>query len=212
MIYPMNFFKVNRPAPLRTRKACAAVVIACAGLGVSIGAAAQDKYVGEITLTGATFCPIGSLDANGQLLPVNQYGALFSLYTTTYGGNGSTVFGLPDLRGRVPVGVGRSSSGSEAALGEMGGSESVTLTSSQMPAHAHPLLVGNQPATTATPAQGQMLAQTQNAGAYASGTPNVQLSPASVGTAGGSNPVPVRNPYVGLRWCVWYTGLYPQRP
>lgn len=212
MMYSVNFFKATGAVSMRSLKACAAVVVACGGLGVTLGAAAQDKYMGELMLTGATFCPNGTWEANGQLMPVNQNGAMYSLYGTLYGGDGVNTFGLPDLRGRVPVGVGPSTTGFQAVMGEVGGSETVTLSTNQLPAHTHALSVGNQPATSGTPAQGQMLAQTQNAGTYASGTPNVQLSAASVGATGGNTPIPVRNPYVGMRWCVVYNGIYPSRP
>lgn len=214
MIYLLNNFELLNKKTMRYFRTCFCIFIACCGLGRGLDASAQDKYFGEIILIGTDFCPRDTMDADGRQLPINGYPALFSLYSTSYGGNGMTTFNLPDLRGRVPVGVGLSSTGFEAARGQTGGSDSVTLTSSQMPAHTHPLLVGNQPATNASAAQGQILGQAQNAGTYVSGAPSVALSASSIAPTGSANPapVPVRDPYVGLRWCVVTNGIFPTRP
>jgi len=113
--------------------------IIAAALMVTGGAAAQaqEKYLGEIMLVGYNFCPGSTTEANGQLIAISQNSALFSLYGTTYGGDGQTTFALPDLRGRVPVQTGQGPGLSNYPLGAAGGTESRALSVAQMPAHAH---------------------------------------------------------------------------
>jgi len=130
-----------------------------AALSITTSAFACDgsggEYIGSVCLTAATFCPANvTVEANGQVLSVNQYQALFSLFSYTYGGNGSTTFGVPDLRGRTPVGYGQGPGLSNVAFAQPRGKESVTLTANNLPAHAHPFTptTGDQnvtiPATT----------------------------------------------------------------
>ena len=100
-------------------------------------AMAQEPLIGEIKLVGFTYCPRGWTDADGQLLSITDNAALFSLYGTTYGGDGRTTFALPDLRGRVPLHQGTGAGLSTYTMGQLGGAETVTLTTSQMPVHNH---------------------------------------------------------------------------
>ena len=180
-----------------TRTLCAALLAGAAVLPVRAG---SNPYVGELMMVGGNFCPAGWLMADGSALPVNQYPALYAVLGATYGGDGQTTFGLPNLLGRVPVGQGQGRGLSSIALGEAGGAQAVTLTASQMPAHSHGTATTSA-ATTATPVAGRVLAQAQNAGVYApAGGPTVTLG--TTGTAGGSQPVDVRNPYLGVVWCV----------
>lgn len=167
-----------------------------------------DPLLGEMMLVGGNFCPANWLPANGALLSIAQNSALYSLLGTTYGGDGQTTFGLPDLRGRVPLGVGQGPGLSYMGQGQMGGTESVTLMSSQMPAHTHQLAASTAPATHAAPAAGRLPAQAQNAGVYRdAGGATVALTATDV--AGASQPFTVRNPYLGMTWCIAISGVYP---
>ena len=106
----------------------------------------SNPFIGQITMFGFNFPPRGWALCNGQLLPINQNQALFSLLGTTYGGNGTTTFALPNLQGRVPVQFGAASSGSTYQLGQQSGSENVTLLATQLPQHTHPVVAsGNAP-------------------------------------------------------------------
>ena len=150
-------------------------------------------------------------EANGQIMSISMNTALFSLLGTTYGGDGRITFALPDLRGRAPVHVGQGPGLSLIDQGQVGGTESVTLNSSNLPAHSHALNAIAQPATHAAPATDRALAATQNAGTYAAGAPNTSLVAGSVGATGSNSPFSVRNPYLGLRWCIALEGVFPQR-
>src|SRR5207237_7087255 len=126
-------------------------------------------YVGEIHMFGGNFAPAGWMFCEGQLLPISEYETLFILIGTTYGGDGQSTFGLPDLRGRIPI-----HQGNGFTLAETGGSEQITLTVSQIPAHTHPLLGSTQVASTSVP-QGSVVAQDNVVGAafYIQDTPTV---------------------------------------
>ena len=100
--------------------------------------AGMEPFIGEINYVAFNFAPTGWTACNGQLLPINQYQALFALVGTTYGGNGTTNFALPDMRGRVPVHQGQLSGGANYDIGQMGGLENITLTINNIPAHSHP--------------------------------------------------------------------------
>ncbi|MFT3812836.1 MAG: tail fiber protein [Acidovorax sp.] len=185
------------------RPLCAALL---AGAAVLPAYAGSSPYVGELMMFGGNFCPAGWLMADGSVLSVNQYSTLYAVLGTAYGGDGQATFNLPNLQGRAPVGQGQGRGLSPIALGDTGGAEAVTLTIGQMPAHNHGTATANA-ATTATPATGRVLAQAQNAGAYApAGGATVALGATGMtgmtGIAGGSLPVDVRNPYLGLVWCV----------
>lgn len=101
--------------------------------------AGMEPFVGEINYVAFNYAPQGWLPCNGQLLPINQYQAVFALLGTTYGGNGTTTFALPDMRGKVPVHQGQSAGGSNFVMGQTAGSENITLTVNQMPTHSHPV-------------------------------------------------------------------------
>lgn len=177
---------------------------------------AQDMYVGQVFTVGFAYCPTGSLEANGATLTIGSNPALFSLYGTTYGGNGSTNFNLPDLRGRSWVGQGTGPSLSPMTQGGVGGVESVVLSSAQLPAHTHTATLR---ATTSSPSSNNpsgLSLGTFPAGSaiYATGTPTVSMSAASVqlATAGSSSPVALRDPYLVLRNCVVTSGIFPSHP
>ena len=160
--------------------------------------------------TSSWFPPKGWADCNGQLLSIAQNQALFSLLGTTYGGNGQTTFALPDLRGRAPIHFGQGPGTSQYDLGQMGGTETVTLQVGEMPAHTHALRVDNANGTTAA-ANGAYLAR-DPAGtpAYGNGSAGA-LANAAVATVGASQPHNNLPPYTTIRYCIALIGIYPQQ-
>ena len=176
--------------------------------------AGGDPWIGEIALVGYTFCPRGWTEAAGQLLPIAQYQALFSLYGTIYGGDGRTTFGLPDLRGRAAVGQGTGPGLTNRPMGQKGGSETNPLT---MPRHNHGVTVqingttgvGNSP----TPA-GNLNALNASQLNYASGSGVAMATNAATVTQtdqGGGADVNNMQPFQVLRYCVSLTGIFPSR-
>ena len=162
-------------------------------------------FIGEIKLFSFNWAPRGWALCQGQLLPINQYTALFSLLGTYYGGNGVNSFALPDLRGRGAV-----HQSGNYIIGEMAGTESVMLIQSQLPVHQHALQ-----ATTTTGAEGKPLGNllaTPAQPRYASDASNlVALNPASVQPQGGNQPHNNMQPYLALSYCISLTGLFPSR-
>lgn len=130
------FAKPNRH--LKATAAAASVLALLAGAPSAALACGQDAYVGSVCTVAFNFCPEGTLAAQGQLLPINQYQVLYSLLGTMYGGNGSTTFALPDLRGRTVVGAGQGAGLTNVLLGQQRGAEGATLTANQLAAHTHP--------------------------------------------------------------------------
>lgn len=204
----------NMYTSLTRRKAVLSVLMGCT-LFTGQAQAQSDPFVGQLMMTAANFCPTRWMQANGALLQISQYTALFSLLGTTYGGNGIQTFQLPNLSGRTPIGDGQLMGGvSTYVQGQEGGQESVTITQSQMPMHVH---TQNVTATTAiatdsAPGGGRVLAQAQNAGIYAtSNGSTTSVASGITGVSGGSQPLDVRNPYLAMRWCIAAEGVYPPR-
>jgi microcystin-dependent protein len=181
----------------------------------SVGQAhAQDLYMGQTLLVGFTFCPRGTLEADGTLLPISQYDALFALLGTTYGGDGVVNFALPDLRGRVANSWGQGPGLSNYVQGETGGTQSVTLTTSQMPSHTH---IGYSIGTTAAPNTDNptnavpadypsaQVVYNNSVAPSAIMAPNTMM----VGAAGAGIPFSNLGPYLTLRYCVVTEGIYP---
>src|SRR5512140_3135402 len=154
-------------------------------------------FLGEVKIISWNFAPKGWSFCNGQLLPINQNQALFSLLGTTYGGNGITTFALPNLQGRVPVHV-----GSGIILGQAGGEMNHTLILSEIPAHNHVPVGINAPASAAS-ATGNLWANASEP-AYTD-TPNTALNPVSVLPTGGSQPHNNMSPYLVLTFCIALT-------
>jgi microcystin-dependent protein len=174
-----------------------------------------DPFVAEIRIFPFNFAPKGWAWCDGQLLPISQNTALFSLLGTTYGGDGKSNFGLPDLQGSAPMHPGQGQGLSLYDLGQTGGSETITLLTSEMPAHAHALQANTDfPANVQAPAPDRSLAQSTGGVAYdtPSGSPVVQLSlPDAVGVSGGSLPHNNMMPYLTLYFCIALQGVYPPR-
>ena len=177
-------------------------------------AAAQDLYVGEIIQTGYTFCPYGTADAAGQLLSISQNTALFSLYGTTYGGNGVTTFGLPDLRGRAPIGQGNGPGLTMRPLGEMAGSESTTLLTSNLPPHNHnpQVAIARAQADQINPIGHSIARADENTYiAQAPGTDLMHQGTIVSQNVGQGIPFNNMQPFQVMRYCVALQGIYPSR-
>jgi microcystin-dependent protein len=169
----------------------------------------MQPYIGQLLLVGFNFAPLGYLPCDGRSLSIGQYDALYSLLGTTYGGDGVNTFNLPDLRGRVVVGVG----GAQAyARGQTGGQERVTLTAAQVAAHSHALMASSQSANSALPGNNLMATGASTPFAYATHAPNGALNGASVApSGGGSLPHENRQPFQALNWVIAVEGIYPSR-
>ncbi len=166
--------------------------------------------LGEIYLVPYNFSPVGFADCNGQLLSISQNTALFSLLGTTYGGDGKSTFALPDLRDRVPVGVGQGPGLSIYSEGQTGGEYSHTLTISEMPAHTHAVMADTGQAVSASPIGNVPGRNTAGVPIYAR-LPNAPGSEVAVGTAGGGQPHNNLQPYLGLKYIIALQGVYPSR-
>jgi microcystin-dependent protein len=181
----------------------------------------MDPYLGEIRMFAGNYAPENWQLCDGTLLNISEYPALYSLVGTTWGGNGQTTFAVPDLRGRIPVGMGTGTGLTARILAQTGGTSSVQLTQSNLPAHTHTLSVSNQPASSAAVTQGAGLAQPIAGSAnrvvrYAppSVTP-VQLTfdADSISTAtGGNQPHTNVMPWLAIQYIICLVGLYPERP
>jgi len=171
-----------------------------------------DPFVAEIRIFPFNFAPQGWARCDGQLLPLSQNTALFSLLGTTYGGNGISNFALPDLQGRAPMHPGQGPGLSLHDLGETGGSETVTLLESEIPGHSHLQGVGNADfAESNAPDPGKLLAST-NRGAYNPAAPgNANMSDISLAPAGGDQPHNNMQPYLTFYFNIALQGVYPPR-
>lgn len=168
----------------------------------------SEPFLSEIRMTAFNFAPRGWAQCNGQLLPINQNQALFSLLGTTYGGDGRVNFALPDLRGRVPLHFGAGFS-----LGQRGGEVSHTLTTAELPQHSHGLVGINGPATTPSPS-GAFLATASTAIGPAYGSPSaspVALASAAIGSVGSSQPHLNMQPYAVINFNIALQGIFPSR-
>jgi len=184
------------------------LVLCVAGLLVVSCASAQDRFIGSISLVGYNFEQQGTAFCDGRLLPITQYEALFNLIGTTYGGDGQTNFALPDLRGRVAVGMGQGPGLSSYVEGEVGGEETVTLSLSQMPQHSHLALGSTTVGNTVSPL-GNHWATGPRVLLYSAATNLVQASDVAVEPAGGSQPHDNLKPYLAMNYVIWLYGLYP---
>ena len=170
--------------------------------------------LGEIRLMGCTFAPRGWMFCNGQLLAIAQNDALFALIGTTYGGDGVTTFALPDLRGRVPLNQGQGPGLSPYQIGQMAGTETVTLLANQLPMHTHQAFATTAAATTGEPGTGVLPGTVSDQTMYVtdiSGGAPFTLSPQSTTTAGGSQPHENCMPTLAVSFCIAVEGIFPSR-
>jgi microcystin-dependent protein len=169
----------------------------------------SNPYIGEIRLFGGNFAPQGWAFCNGSLVPISEFEALFNLIGTTYGGDGQTTFALPDLRGRVPVHQGTGPGGlSNRVIGEMGGVESVTLNSNQLPAHGHTLNATTTPATSAATVGG-LTAASATTLFYGSAPGGGDMAPQALLATGGGQPHNNIAPSLGLSYIISLFGIFP---
>jgi microcystin-dependent protein len=172
-----------------------------------------DPFLGEIRLVGFNFAPTGWHICDGSLLNISAYSALFALIGTFYGGDGTTNFALPDLRGRTPIHYGADGFGNTYVIGQQAGAETVTLTQSTMPGHHHPLQGTTAAGDVASP-NGRVLAQPASSHTLlyaAPSNPTVALNPASVQPTGGGQPHDNLQPFLVLNYCIALQGAFPPR-
>jgi microcystin-dependent protein len=161
-------------------------------------------YVGEIRMFAGTFNPVGWMFCDGGTLPISEYETLFNLIGTTYGGDGQSTFGLPDLRGRIPL-----HQGNGFILAENGGVEEVTLTTQQIPSHSHPMLASQNTGTGSNPG-GNVLDQMSGAILMYKAQPaTTPLSPKAIGGVGGSQPHTNFQPYLCINFIISLFGIFP---
>ena len=178
----------------------------------------MEEYMGIIKLFAGNFVPQYYMACNGALLPISQYSALFSLLGTTYGGDGQTTFALPDLRSRIPVGTGQGPGLSNYVQGQVSGTEQVTLTINNLPAHNHPVtgsvkIPTNDSNADAESPDGAYLG-TPEQSIYSSSTNGFAadaVSQLNTGVVGNSVPVPVLQPYLAMNYIICVYGIYPPR-
>lgn len=165
-----------------------------------------EVFLGQVMPTAFNFAPKNFALCNGQLLPIAQNQALFSLLGTSYGGDGRVTFALPDLRGRTPIGMGPSN-----PIGQVSGQETVTLLTPQLPAHTHDFNGTTTLGTTRNPTGG-LFAGTASTLLY-SGTngSQVPLAPQTVALAGGGQPHENMQPFKVINYCIALTGIFPSR-
>lgn len=171
----------------------------------------SDPYTGEIRMFAGSFAPVGWAMCDGQLLAVSQNDALFSLFGTTYGGDGRTTFGLPDLRGRVPIHTGTGPGLTPRALGSAGGAEAVTVTTDQLPSHTHQMQASDDTNVVADPSGAVLGHPVNNVYRSPFGTPNFELDKSTLGQAGGGSSHSNLAPTLCVNFIVALYGIYPSR-
>jgi microcystin-dependent protein len=172
----------------------------------------SEPFIAEIRIFAGNFAPRSWAFCNGQLLPISQNTALFSLIGTTYGGDGRTTTALPNLEGRAPMHPGRGPGLTSRQLGQRGGVETDTLTEAQMPNHSHTLrATGFERADVPTPSADTSLAISSSGNAYSAATPNAFMADEMLPTTGGSQAHNNMQPYLTINFIIALQGLYPSR-
>ncbi len=169
----------------------------------------MEPFIGQIQLFGFGFAPAGWAYCDGSLMQISSNTALFSLLGTAYGGDGKTTFGLPDLRGRVPLAQGTGPGLPAYTLGQNGGSPTVTLTQANMPSHGHAV---NASATASSKSPASAVpAFTSEGTSYGAGD-GTKMADAMIGNSGSNQPFNSMPPYLTMNWCIAVEGIYPSRP
>jgi microcystin-dependent protein len=168
----------------------------------------SEPFLGELRCVGFNFAPIGWLQCNGQILSISQYSALFSLLGTTYGGNGTTNFALPNLQGRVPAHVGGPSN---YVQGEILGVDNVSLTTAQIPSHTHAVNADAAPGTQPGPMGNYPATDGAGVTAEYSAASSGQMNAHMIALTGGGQPHENRQPTLVLNWIISMQGIYPSR-
>lgn len=164
-------------------------------------------YVGEIRMFAGNFAPVGWSFCDGSLQPISEYETLFNLIGTTYGGDGESTFALPDLRGRIPIHQGSAPFGT-FVLGQMAGTETVTLTESTTPQHSHPFVTSTNIANTPN-AGNNLLGVSSQAQMFFGDPSRVPMAPDMISPAGGSQPHENMMPFLCLNFIISFFGIYP---
>ena len=169
----------------------------------------SDPFIGEIRMFGGNYAPNGWMSAIGSILQISDYDALFSLIGTTYGGDGQTTFAIPDLRGRQPIHQGQGSGLTNRAMGQAGGSESVTLLTAQLPTHNHTPLANSSAGNADTPAD-TYWSGSATAPQYVPGDQaNTNMNTAAIGASGQNNPHDNMQPFLAVSFIISLFGIYP---
>jgi microcystin-dependent protein len=167
-------------------------------------------YIGELRLFGGNFAPYNWALCNGQLLSISQNSALFQLIGTTYGGDGVNTFGLPNLQGRFPIHQGQGNGLQNYVLGQMAGSETVTLVANQLPAHNHGAVGSN--GNAAPPANATWGSSSAQANSFGPGnSANAQMNPTSIGLTGGNQPHDNMTPFLAITFIISLQGIFPSQ-
>jgi microcystin-dependent protein len=177
-----------------------------------------ESFLGEIRMVGWNFAANGWALCNGQLMSINQNTALFSLLGTTYGGDGVSTFALPNLQGRVPIHQGTGPGLSPYTIGEIAGSENITLLTNQMPQHNHLVAVSNQPGAVADPTNATLAQGNSGSGRtpvpvsdYVASTVTGSLAPTTISIAGGNQPHSNIQPFLCINFIIALVGIFPSR-
>lgn len=177
-------------------------------------------YLALIFAFAGNFAPYGCAFCSGQLMSISQNAALFSLIGTYYGGNGVNTFGLPDLRGRVPIGQGQGPGLSTYVQGQAAGTENTSILQSNLPSHSHSLNVNNGTGSTGIPGTTTILSKGPVTGSgpaaeagkiYTTTTPNTTLSPNAIGLTGSNIPISIMQPYLAISYFITMVGIFPSR-
>lgn len=169
----------------------------------------SEPFLAEVRIVGFNFAPRGWAFCDGQILPINQNQSLYSLLGTTYGGDGRTSFALPDLRGRVPIHVGRSNGGDVHTLGQKSGEETHTLAANEMPQHRHLINVNNNLGTSDEPAGGYPARAADNS--YGALAALNAMGSGTIANVGGGQAHNNMQPYLAVNFCIALQGLFPSR-
>lgn len=168
-------------------------------------------FIGEVRMFAGNFPPAGWAFCDGAQYPINEFDALFALIGTTYGGDGQNTFAVPDLRGRVPVHQGNGSGLSPKVIGQSGGTETVTLTAAQMPAHNHALR-GSTAAATGSAPGGAVLAATGSVNSYSSSAaPTQAMAAGALAVQGGGQPHENMAPFLAVSYIIALFGIFPSQ-
>lgn len=172
----------------------------------------SDQFVAEIRIFPFNFPPTGWAFCDGQLMPISQNTALFSLLGTTYGGDGKSTFALPNMQGNAPMQPGQGQGLSLRDLGEMSGVESITLLVSEIPLHTHVLMADDADPAESNVCTNNAMGRSKNGNAYTTTATITQMAFQALPPAGGGLPHNNMQPYLTLNFCIALQGIFPQRP